>query len=221
MRESISSIYSALAGLIIGLTHDQIFVKQFHLPESAAIPDSILLAFFIIVVYEFVGGRRAFMKRFLPISKVAGAWRIYTGNSDRPTSVCSITLLRRGYVYHGVGINRDGTVGSTWTSRDVHYDEDQDELSFTSDATLREDGSRIRNYGYVKFYRNAKNKFEYGNGYFVDMGKNLTQNHMTLVRIKESEFDEIVTTAFDTTRNCAPTVEQSTEHLESLETISP
>ena len=86
----------------------------------------------------------------------------------RPESFCKIYLSHGKYIYTGYGITDDGLLGSEWTSRDVHYDKEFDELSFTSDAIIIGSGKRIRNYGYIKFYKNANGKFTYGSGYFVD-----------------------------------------------------
>jgi hypothetical protein len=201
MKKALAAAYGAIIVLLITVAHDQVFAKQLNWPESAALVGSVAIGVVLLIAYELIGGSKALARRFSPFAKVEGAWRItLTNNHERPLSVCKIHFTRHNYVYNGYGINCDGTLGSSWSSRDLHYDEDQDELSFTSDATLMANGRRVRNYGYIKFSENANKTFEYGNGYFVDMADELTQTHMTLTRIKQSEFDAIVQESFSKTK---------------------
>lgn len=201
MKKGLAAAYGAVIALLVTVTHDQLFTKILHWPVSAALTGAVTVGVLLLILYELIGGSRSTTRRFSPFAKIEGAWKItLTNNPERPTSVCKIYFSRRDYVYKGYGINSDGTLGSEWSSRDLHYDEEQDEMSFTSDATLMKNGKRIRNYGYIKFYRNANGAVEYGNGYFVDMADDLTQTHMTLVRIEAGEFDEIVKQSFTKTK---------------------
>ncbi|MBI5938470.1 MAG: hypothetical protein HY850_11565 [Betaproteobacteria bacterium] len=200
MRQSIAAVYGALISLLIAIAHDQLFTKTLEWPISAALTGAVGIGALLLVTYELIGGSRAVSRRFSPLRKIEGAWKIdLTNNENRPTSVCKIEFAHTDHVYKGYGINCDGTLGSEWSSRDIHYDEDQEELSFTADATLVKNGKRVRNYGYIKFYKNANGKFEYGDGYFVDMGDELTQTHMTLTKIKNDEFDKLVKDSFSKT----------------------
>lgn len=201
MKNTIAGIYGAVTGLLVAIAHDQLFKDILKWPESASLTAATAIGMFLLVVYELVTTSKAVAKLLSPISKVEGAWRItLTNNEDRPMSVCKIYFTQRDHVYSGYGINSDGTIGSTWSSRDVHYDEEQDELMFTADASLTKNGRRVHNYGYIKFHKNADGNFEYGNGYFVDMADELTQTHMTLVKIQDDEFDKFVKDAFAKTK---------------------
>jgi hypothetical protein len=201
MKKALAAAYGAVIALLVTAAHDQLFTKILQWPVSAALTGAVTVGVLLLVLYELVGGSKAIARRLSPIAKVEGAWKIaLTNNDERPISLCKIYFARRDHVYKGYGINRDGTLGSEWSSRDIHYDEDQDELSFTSDATLMKNGKRVRNYGYIKFYKNADGKVEYGNGYFVDMADELTQTHMTLVKIKDGEFDQLVKDSFSKTK---------------------
>lgn len=201
MKKVLAAAYGAVIALLVTVSYEQFFTKILQWPVSAALTAAVSIGVLLLVFYELIGGSRAMSRRLSPIRKVEGAWKInLTNNDDRPLSVCKIEFARTDHVYKGYGINSDGTLGSEWSSRDLHYDEDQEELSFTSDATLMETGKRVRNYGYIKFYKNADGKIEYGNGYFVDMADELTQTHMTLTKIKDSEFDVLVKDSFNKTK---------------------
>jgi len=193
MRKAVSAAYGAVIALMVTVAYEHLFTKSLQWPPSASLTGAIAVGIALLIVYELVRGNKALTKRFSPISKIAGAWRInVTNNKDRPQSVCKIYLSQREYVYTGYGINCDGTIGSEWSSRDVHYDEEKDELSFTADSTVLKTGKRVRNYGYIKFFKNADGGFDYGTGYFVDMADDLTQSHMTLTKIVEQDFDDTV-----------------------------
>lgn len=197
MKKALAAAYGAVISLLVSVAYDQFFTKLLAWPQSAALTGAVLIGVLLLVFYEIVGGSKALARRMSPFRKVDGAWKInLTNDQERPISVCKIHFTQREYAYKGYGINADGTLGSEWSSRDTHYDEDKEEMSFTSDATILKNGKRVRNYGYIKFYKNADGKIEYGNGYFVDMADVLTQTHMTLVRIKDGEFDEIVKSSF-------------------------
>jgi hypothetical protein len=201
VRKALAAAYGAVIAVLVTVAHDQLFTKILQWPVSAALTGAVTVGVLLLVLYELIDGSKAIARRLSPIAKVEGAWRItLTNNDERPTSVCKIYFGRNDHVYCGYGINGDGTLASDWSSRDTHYDEDQDELSFTSDATLMKNGKRVRNYGYIKFYKNANGRIEYGNGYFVDMGDELTQTHMTLVKISDAEFDQIVKESFSKTK---------------------
>ncbi|MGA2902943.1 MAG: hypothetical protein ABSD98_03870 [Candidatus Korobacteraceae bacterium] len=200
MKKALAAAYGAVIALLVSVAYDQLLTKWLHWPPSAALTGAVLLGVLLLVLYEIVGGSKALARRLSPFRKVGGAWKInLTNDQERPISVCKIHFTQRQYAYNGYGINADGTLGSEWSSRDTHYDEEKEEMSFTSDATILKNGKRVRNYGYIKFYQNANGRVEYGNGYFVDMADVLTQTHMTLVRIKDGEFDDLVKASFEKT----------------------
>jgi hypothetical protein len=204
LKKTFAAAYGAIIALLVTVAHDNFFTKELAWPESAALVAAIGVGVLLLVAYELVGGSKVVARRFSPVAKIEGAWLItLTNNCDRPTSVSRIDFTHHDFVYHGYGINNDGTLGSSWSSRDLHYDENQNELSFTSDGIVMANGRRIRNYGYIKFSKNANGRFEYGNGYFVDMADTLSQSHMTLSRIKDSEFDDTVKGVFSKTSSIA------------------
>jgi hypothetical protein len=84
----------------------------------------------------------------------------------------------------------DGSIAAEWSSRDVAFDESKEEMSFTSDAVIIADSKRVRNYGYIKFIKNTKGKYDYGSGYFIDMDEDISEKRMTLSRITPAEFDQ-------------------------------
>jgi hypothetical protein len=213
MKQTLAAAYGAVIALLVSVAYDQLFTKILGWPVTAALAGAVLLGVGSLVLYEIVGGSKSLARRLSPMSKVAGAWKVnLTNNDERPTSVCQICLSQREYIYKGYGIEADGSLGSEWSSRDTHYDEGKDEMSFTSDATILKNGKRVRNYGYIKFYRNADGKMDYGNGYFVDMADVLTQTHMTLVRITDGEFDTLVKASFAKTTKAS---EEETAHSKS------
>jgi hypothetical protein len=209
MKKAVSAAYGAVIALLVTVAHEHLFTQYLQWPPSASLTGAVAIGVVLLIAYELVGGSRVFARRFSPISKVEGAWKInVTNNKERPQSVCKIYLSQREHVYKGYGINVDGTIGSEWSSRDVHYDEEKDELSFTADATVLKTGKRVRNYGYIKFFKNADGKYDYGTGYFVDMADDLTQSHMTLTRIIEKDFDETVKEMFAKTKSLQESVAQ-------------
>lgn len=218
MKKAIAAAYGAVVALLISVAGDQFFTKLLTWPPSAALTGAVLVGVLLLVLYEIVGGSKAVARRLSPFRKVHGAWKInLTNDEERPISVCKIYFTQRDYAYKGYGINADGTLGSEWSSRDTHYDAEKEEMSFTSDATILKNGKRVRNYGYIKFYKNADGKVDYGNGYFVDMADTLTQTHMTLVRINDREFDELVRASFSKTT----AAERAAAQLAAAQLASP
>ncbi|MDD5773107.1 MAG: hypothetical protein PHX78_06535 [bacterium] len=222
MKKTIAAAYGAIIGLLVPIAYDHFFTKILQWPVSAALTGAVAVGVLLLVIYELIGGSKSLARRLSPLNKVEGTWIIsMTNNQERPISICKIYFSHRDYVYKGYGINADGTIGAEWTSRDIHYDEEKEEMSFTSDATILKDGKRIRNYGYIKFYKNANGNVEYGNGYFVDMADILTQTHMTLVRIKDSEFDELVKTSFAKTKATGSKVANTIATTDPLRSSTP
>jgi hypothetical protein len=200
MKKAISAAYGAFVGLLVSVSYEQVLTKTMQWPQSAALCGAVVLGVLLLVVYQLISDSEAVVRRFSPISKVEGAWRIeLTNNPQRPQSVCKINMSQRQYLYKGYAISKEGTLAAEWSSRHVYYDGERDEMSFTSDATLLEKGKRLHNYGYIRFFKNAEGNYVYGNGYFVDIADELTQGHMTLTRISDNEFDDIVKEMFTKT----------------------
>lgn len=192
MRKTASAGFGAMVALLATILYEQVFTEALEWPRTAALAGATTVGVVFLVVYELIGGSRAIARRFSPMSKIEGAWKIKVTNiPERPESVCKICVSEQKYMYKGYAIASDGTLGAEWSSRDVHYDSEKEELSFTGDATILTSGRIIRNYGFIKFFKNAGGKYESGNGHFVDTAEELTQGHMTLSRITEQEFDNI------------------------------
>ena len=197
-----AAVYGSITALLISVIYDKLLVEIIGWPVSAAFMAIIFLGVVLLLAYEFVTRSKLISKRFYPMWKIQGCYAIsILGESSRPRSLCRIKFSKRGYVYSGYGINPDGTIGSEWVSRDVHFDDHLDELSFTADSTLTGDSSRLRNYGYIKFEFNTGNRVENGNGYFVDMAKSMEQTHMYLERISVDEYQAQVSALFHNTAN--------------------
>lgn len=208
MRKALSAMYGGLIGLVTTAAHDQLFVQKLKWPISASLTGAVLVGVLLLLVYELVGGSKAISRRLSPISRVSGGWRIsLTNNLDRPSSICKIYSSEGAYVYRGYGLKPDGAIGSEWTSRHVEFDDVQDELSFSADSMVVGVGTRYRSYGYVRFYKNANGKYDYGDGYFVSLSADAHQTHMTLVRIDDETFDNIVTDAIGRTKSVNQPVE--------------
>jgi len=198
MSKVLTSVYGAMAGIIVPVVYDAVFLKTMQWPTSASLAGAILVGIVLFLLYEMISGSEAIARLSLPLHKIENEWKqTLTHNSDRPTSICTITYTRRGYVYKGYGLNSDGSLGAEWISRSLDYNEQNDEMSFSSDGTLISNGIRIRNCGYIKFYKNGKGQYVYGDGYLVDMAEKVSQTHMKLTRISKTEFDKIASDAFE------------------------
>lgn len=198
MKEAITAVYGAAVSLLVVVLYEY-FAKSLGWSHLSAILGAVALGAILLLGYEVFMRSRFVRRRLSPIYPLEGTWRITLTNHERPSSVCTICYTGRRYAYDGLGINADGTLGSKWNSRDVHYDEHQEEFSFTSDADLIPSNKRVRNYGYIKFSRNASGQFDSGIGYFVDMAETLSQSHMVLERIAASEYAAIEKSAKDRT----------------------
>lgn len=197
MKKIVSGIWGAVTGLVVTVAYEQIFSEALQWPQSASLFASVALGIGLLLIYEVAIESKAFIRWSSPLAKMEGAWRItLTDNALRPTSICKIYLPKSEYVYKGYGIAADGRMASEWSSRDVHYDEAKEEFSFTADAMILPTGQRVRNYGYIKFFKNANGCYEYGDGYFVDMAETLHQTHMTLTRVSDQDFDASVKALF-------------------------
>ena len=135
MKEAISAVYAAVVSLFVVLIYEHLS-KQLGWSGLSAVVAAMALGSALLMTYELIVRSRFMARRLCPIYHVQGCWKISLTNHDRPTSICKIRFAHRSYSYSGFGISADGSLGSTWTSRDVHSDEDQDEFSFTSDADL-------------------------------------------------------------------------------------
>ncbi|MZP31304.1 hypothetical protein GTO91_16475 [Heliobacterium undosum] len=198
MERVLPAAFGGIVGLLVTLIHDHLLTKTLSWPISASLFGALSIGAILLFVYELISNSAGFLRLTSPISRVEGAWAItIMKNGNRPESVCKIYLSHGRYIYTGYGISADGLLGSEWTSRDVHYDKKIDELSFTADATMVGTGKRIRNYGYIKFYKDAKGKYTYGYGYFVDMADELNHYHMKLTRISDEQFDEKINKVFN------------------------
>lgn len=150
MKKIIASIYGAFAALSITLIYDMIFIGFLKWPPTASILISVSIGMILVTFYELLTSSTLFSRIFSPVSKVAGSWEIIIKKGkERTRSLCIIEVTNNNHTYRGYGIHDDGTLGSEWSSREVHYDTDENELSFTSDATLIKSSKRIRNYGYI------------------------------------------------------------------------
>ena len=209
MKKILSALFGAVAAIVVTLGYEY-FSTSLSWPYFASLLAAANLGAIFLVIYEFFDKSSFIKRKFSPISKIEGEWEITIRDwGNRPSSIAVIKLSGSEYIYKGYGVSEDGKLASEWASRDIHYDEEKEELSFTADALVVDSGKRFRNYGYIKFHKNASGKYDHGAGYFVDMGDDVRQAYMTVARIKPERFDELI----DEIHDVAVRDSESTEKL--------
>jgi hypothetical protein len=194
MKKTILALYGAAVAVIVSILYHYVSVTM-GWPRDASFLAAICVGILLLLFYDLLMSSKVIRRRLSVLAQVEGAWAITVSESqDRPTSVCKIYLNSNGsYVYRGFALTPDGVIAAEWISRDVAFDENKEEMSFTADGVVIADSKRLRNYGYIKFIKNTKGKYDYGSGYFVDVDEDVVERRMTLTRITSAEFDQSLT----------------------------
>jgi len=128
----------------------------------------------------------ALRRYYAQVYGIEGYWfELVENEEDHPYSLGWIRFKPSSgfFKYRGRNFRRDLSIHARWSSKAIVPDEEAEKISFLYDAELVKGTETIHGHGSLEFSNYLGNKYNSGNGSFVESGMDLKRNSLVLERI--------------------------------------